>query len=68
MLTNSTPSPSLKAKPGAPDPEAHWLDRHIAEQAAYYGITVEQKKVLFDGAAQFDEMILEGIVEEPVRI
>lgn len=45
--------------------ESHWLDKHIQEQAGHYGLTVEQKAKLFDGAADFDEMILTGMVDEP---
>jgi hypothetical protein len=43
----------------------HWLDRHIAEQAKHYGMSVRQKAKLFDGAAEYVELIEYGIVEEP---
>lgn len=44
---------------------SHWLDRHIIEQANHYGISPAQKAALFDGAAEFDELIEQGLVEEP---
>jgi hypothetical protein len=42
-----------------------WLDKYVAEQAAYYGMTPEKKAALFNGAADYDELILAGEVEEP---
>lgn len=46
------------------DPHA-WLDRHIESQAAYYGVTPKQKADLFDGAAEFGELLEQGLVDEP---
>ena len=43
----------------------HWLDKHIAEQAAAYGLTPAQKADLFNGAAEYDQKILQGEVDEP---
>lgn len=47
--------------------DKHWLDPYIRQQAAHYGMTVEQKAVLFGGAADFDELLEIGEVDEPVR-
>jgi hypothetical protein len=41
------------------DPHA-WLDPIIEQQAKHYGLTVEQKASLFDGAAKYDESMLES--------
>ena len=35
--------------------ERHWLDRIIEEQAAYYGMTVEQHAKFQNEMAKFDE-------------
>ena len=43
------------SKPTSPTGDSHWLDKIIQEQAAYYGLTVEQHKELMDRLAQFDE-------------
>lgn len=48
----------------AADPLA-WLDRHIVEQAAHYGLTPERKAALFDGAAEYGEQLEQGLVDEP---
>lgn len=34
-----------------------WLDPIIEQQAAHYGLTVEQHKALMDGAATHQELI-----------
>ena len=39
------------------DPHA-WLDEHIAEQAAFYGLTPEKKAEIFKAAAEYDEELL----------
>lgn len=46
--------------------DKHWLDPHIRQQAAHYGLTVEQKARLFGGAADYEELIQAGEVDEPV--
>ena len=33
----------------------HWLDKYIAQQAAYYGLSVEAHGQLMHDAAQYDE-------------
>ena len=45
------------------DPHA-WLDPIIASQAAHYGLTVQEKEVLFLGAADYQSLIDAGIVAE----
>ena len=42
-----------------------WLDPYIKQQAAHYGLTVDQHKRLFDGACSFDEAMTAGEVDEP---
>lgn len=42
-----------------------WLDPYIKQQAAHYGLTVDQHKALLDGACAFDEALTRGEVEEP---
>lgn len=37
-----------------------WLDPIIERQARHYGLTVEQKAALFDGAAEYDETMLQN--------
>lgn len=44
-----------------------WLDKYIIEQADHYNLSTKSKADLFAGAAVYDEMILEGVVEEPPR-
>lgn len=36
-----------------------WLDKHIDEQAAYYGLTKEQHAKLVKDAAEYDEILTE---------
>lgn len=36
---------------------SHWLDKIIAEQAAHYGLTVEQHTDLIRGAATHQEAV-----------
>lgn len=43
----------------------HWLDRIIEEQAAAYGLTVEQHARLMGGAAEYQEQIERNEVDEP---
>ena len=45
------------------DPHA-WLDPIIASQAAHYGLTVQEKEVLFLGAADYQSLVDAGIVDE----
>ena len=45
----------------------HWHNKHIEEQAAHYGLTVEQKAKLFNGAGEYDELIIIGDVDEPTQ-
>lgn len=47
------------------DPHA-WLDPIITSQAAHYGVTVQEKRMLFLGAALYQERIEAGIVDEPL--
>lgn len=47
--------------------DRHWLDPHIRQQAAHYGMTVEQKANLFGGASAYAELIELGEVDEPVK-
>lgn len=50
----------------APEAGPHdWLDKHIQAQAQHYGMTVEQKACLFDEAAEYGELIEQGLVDEP---
>ena len=44
---------------------SHWLDKIIEEQAAHYGLTVEQHARLMNGAAKYQELIDKHQVEEP---
>lgn len=44
--------------------DRHWLDKVIEEQAAYYGLTVDQHKRLMDDAATYQEYVESGIVQE----
>lgn len=43
----------------------HWLDKIIKEQAAAYGLTVEQHARLMGGAAEYQEKIDNHEVDEP---
>ena len=43
-----TPTPIKEFRVG-------WLDKHIAQQAAYYGLSVEAHGQLIHDAAQYDE-------------
>ena len=43
----------------------HWLDKIVEEQAAHYGLTVEQHARLVRGAGQYQELIEKGQVDEP---
>jgi hypothetical protein len=45
----------------------YWLDQHIKEQAEFYGLTPQQKAKLFEGAAEYGELIQNGEVNEPRR-
>ena len=42
----------------------HWLDKIIAEQAAHYGMTVEQHARLMGGAADCQGLIDRGELDE----
>ena len=44
-----------------------WLDKHIIEQANHWGCSPADKASLFAGAAEFDEMLTAGVVEEPTK-
>lgn len=43
----------------------HWLDKIIEEQAAHYGLTVEQHTRLKSGATVYQELIDTHQVDEP---
>lgn len=43
-----------------------WLDKHIIDQANHWGCSPADKAILFDAAAEFDEMLTAG-VEEPTE-
>ena len=45
----------------------YWLDRIIEEQAKHYGVTPAKQKVLISGAAEYQELIEQGVVDEPRR-
>lgn len=42
-----------------------WLDKLIIEQANHYNISPKAKAELFNGAAEYCELIEQNIVEEP---
>ncbi len=46
--------------------EHHWLDKHIEEQAAFYGRTPKKHAELMSNAAEFQEKIESGEEEEPI--
>lgn len=54
--------------PTSPFQGGHWLDRIVAEQAAHYGLTVEQHARLMGGAAAYQELIERLEVDEPARV
>lgn len=60
-MTTSTQSSASKATAK----ESHWLDKYIVEQADHYGMTVEAKARLFNGAAECAELIETGEIDEP---
>jgi len=45
--------------------EHHWLDKHIAEQAAHYGLTVANHSKLMRGAADYQYDIEQLLVDDP---
>jgi len=45
--------------------EPHWLDKHIAEQAAHYGLTVAKHSKLMRGAADYQYDIEQFLVDDP---
>lgn len=44
-----------------------WLDKHIIDQANHWGCSPADKARLFASAAEFDEMLTAGVVEEPTE-
>jgi hypothetical protein len=44
-----------------------WLDAHIIQQANYYNLSPKQKDELFNGAAEYAELIEYGVVTEPIK-
>lgn len=45
----------------------YWLDRIIEEQAKHYGVTPAKQKALVSAAAEHQELIEQGVVDEPRR-
>lgn len=47
-------------------PKFSWLDKIVAEQAAYYGTTPEKLEVYMRAVAETQVAIEQGLIDEPV--